>query len=110
MRFPTPAALPEHEVTATLAASATYGGQNGSEPTHGGCGWLARSRSRTVCCRRSRDLAALNKVEVLPQDERGRVDASYKGLTGAEYDQLLHTIADICCSDDVRSRRPVRVR
>jgi hypothetical protein len=48
----------------------------------------------------------LNKVEVLPQDERGRVDASYKGMTGAEYDQLLDTIADVCRADDVRSRRP----
>jgi len=47
-----------------------------------------------------RDLAALNKVEMLPWDEWGRMDASYKGQTGADYDELLDTIADVCASDD----------
>jgi len=32
-----------------------------------------------------RDLAALNKVEMLPWDEWGRMDASYRGETGADY-------------------------
>ena len=47
-----------------------------------------------------RDLAALNKVEMLPWDEWGRMDASYKGQTGADYDELLDTIADACAADD----------
>jgi hypothetical protein len=47
-----------------------------------------------------RDLAALNKVEMLPWDEWGRMDASYKGQTGADYDELLDTIADVCAADD----------
>jgi hypothetical protein len=47
-----------------------------------------------------RDLAALNKVEVLPWDEWGRMDASYKGETGSDYDEFLDTIAAVCSSDD----------
>ncbi|MFI9503276.1 transglutaminase domain-containing protein [Nocardia sp. NPDC052566] len=47
-----------------------------------------------------KDLAALNKVETLPWDEWGRMDASYKGETGPEYDDLLDTIARICIQDD----------
>ena len=47
-----------------------------------------------------KDLAALNKVEMLPWDEWGRMDASYKGQTGADYDDLLDMIADVCASDD----------
>jgi Transglutaminase-like superfamily len=47
-----------------------------------------------------RDLAALNKVEMLPWDEWGRMDASYKGETGADYDQLIDQVAVACASDD----------
>jgi len=47
-----------------------------------------------------KDLAALNKVEMLPWDEWGRMDASYQGQTGADYDELLDTIADVCAADD----------
>ena len=47
-----------------------------------------------------RDLAALNKVEMLPWDEWGRMDASYKGETGADYDELLDTVAAVCASED----------
>ncbi len=47
-----------------------------------------------------RDLAALNKVELLPWDEWGRMGASYKGETGADYDDLLDTIAEVCAGDD----------
>lgn len=47
-----------------------------------------------------RDLAALNKVETLPWDEWGRMHASYEGETGAEYDELLDTIAAVCAADD----------
>lgn len=47
-----------------------------------------------------KDLAALNKVEMLPWDEWGRMTASYEGQTGAEYDQLIDTIAAVCAADD----------
>jgi hypothetical protein len=47
-----------------------------------------------------KDLAALNKVEVLPWDEWGRMTASYEGRTGAEYDRLIDTIAAVCAGDD----------
>lgn len=47
-----------------------------------------------------RDLAALNKVEMLPWDEWGRMAASYKGDTGPEYDALIDTIAAVCATDD----------
>jgi len=52
-----------------------------------------------------RDLAALNKVEMLPWDEWGRMDASYKGETGADFDQLIDTIAAVCASNDDRAAR-----
>jgi hypothetical protein len=47
-----------------------------------------------------RDLAALNKVEMLPWDEWGRMHASYMGETGAEYDEFLDTVAAVCAEDD----------
>lgn len=47
-----------------------------------------------------RDLAALNKVETLPWDEWGRMDASYQGQTGPDYDELLDTVAAVCAADD----------
>jgi len=47
-----------------------------------------------------RDLAALCKVEMLPWDEWGRMDASYKGRTGADYDVLIDKVAAACASDD----------
>jgi hypothetical protein len=42
----------------------------------------------------------LNKVEMLPWDEWGRMGASYEGQTGADYDELLDTIAGVCAADD----------
>lgn len=48
-----------------------------------------------------RDLAALNKVEMLPWDEWGRMEASYKGETGADYDDLMDVIAKVCASEDL---------
>ena len=47
-----------------------------------------------------KDLAALNKVEVLPWDEWGRMEAAYRGAAGDEYDALLDTVADACAADD----------
>ena len=47
-----------------------------------------------------KDLAALNKVEVLPWDEWGRMTDAYAGKTGADYDDLLDTLARVCADDD----------
>jgi Transglutaminase-like superfamily len=47
-----------------------------------------------------RDLAALNKTEMLPWDEWGRMAASYQGSTGEDYDLLMDGIAAVCASDD----------
>ncbi|PWU59169.1 transglutaminase [Micromonospora globispora] len=47
-----------------------------------------------------KDLAALNKVEMLPWDEWGRMEASYKGKTGPDYDELIDAIAAVCATDD----------
>jgi hypothetical protein len=46
-----------------------------------------------------RDLAALNKVEMLPWDEWGRMTAAYQGRTGADYDELIDTVAAVCAAD-----------
>jgi hypothetical protein len=50
-----------------------------------------------------KDLAALNKVEMLPWDEWGRMSASYQGQTGADYDELIDTVARVCADDDPRA-------
>jgi hypothetical protein len=47
-----------------------------------------------------KDLAALNKVEVLPWDEWGRMTEAYDGQTGADYDDLLDTLARVCADDE----------
>jgi len=47
-----------------------------------------------------KDLAALNKVEMLPWDEWGRMTAAYNNETGADYDDLLDTLARVCDADD----------
>jgi hypothetical protein len=52
-----------------------------------------------------RDLAALNKIEMLPWDEWGRMAASYKGETGPDYDELMTTIAAVCASDNASAVR-----
>jgi hypothetical protein len=46
-----------------------------------------------------KDLAALNKVEMLPWDEWGRMTDAYKGNTGAEYDALLDHLGAVCNLD-----------
>ncbi|MFF2083413.1 transglutaminase domain-containing protein [Nocardia sp. NPDC058176] len=48
-----------------------------------------------------KDLAALNKIEMLPWDEWGRMTASYNGETGPDYDSFLDTIALTSTSDDL---------
>ena len=47
-----------------------------------------------------RDLAALNKVEMLPWDEWGRMETSYQGTTGPEYDELIDRVAAACAAAD----------
>jgi hypothetical protein len=46
-----------------------------------------------------KDLAALNKVEMLPWDEWGRMTEAYRGETGNEYDELLDILAKVCEED-----------
>jgi len=46
-----------------------------------------------------RDLAALNKVEMLPWDEWGPMRPMYAGETGEEFDEVLDQIAEICARD-----------
>lgn len=43
-----------------------------------------------------RDLAALCQREMLPWDEWGRMEASYAGNTGADYDRLIDGVAATC--------------
>ena len=47
-----------------------------------------------------RDLAALNKIEMLPWDEWGRMTASYQGETGPDYDELMDEVAAVTASGD----------
>lgn len=47
-----------------------------------------------------KDLAALNKVEMLPWDEWGRMTDAYRGATGEDYDELLDEVASTCAADD----------
>lgn len=47
-----------------------------------------------------KDLAALNKVEMLPWDEWGRMTDAYDRKTGADYDALLDAVAAACAADD----------
>jgi hypothetical protein len=47
-----------------------------------------------------RDLAALNKIEMLPWDEWGRMPVSYQGSTGPDYDLLMDELASVCGADD----------
>ncbi|MEM3637979.1 MAG: transglutaminase-like domain-containing protein [Conexivisphaerales archaeon] len=47
-----------------------------------------------------KDLAALNKFEMLPWDEWGRMTEAYRGETGPDYDVLLDRVAEACNMDD----------
>jgi hypothetical protein len=47
-----------------------------------------------------RDLASLNKLEMLPWDEWSRMAESYAGKTGADYDELMDELAAITAGDD----------
>ncbi|MFI9380693.1 transglutaminase domain-containing protein [Kutzneria sp. NPDC052558] len=54
-----------------------------------------------------RDLASVLKVETLPWDEWGRMDESFKGATGEDFDQLMDRIAEACGRDDPAAVRAV---
>jgi len=47
-----------------------------------------------------KDLAALNRVEMLPWDEWGRMTDAYAGRAGPAYDVLLDELAAVCAADD----------
>jgi Transglutaminase-like superfamily len=47
-----------------------------------------------------KDLAALNKVEMLPWDVWGRMEDAYHDRAGPAYDQLLDELAAACAADD----------
>ena len=50
-----------------------------------------------------RDVAALMKLEMLPWDNWGLMEASYDGETGDDFDQLMDEAAIACASNDRRS-------
>ena len=52
-----------------------------------------------------RDLAALNKVEVLPWDEWGLLPSSYAGTAGPAFDELIDTVAEVCAAGDLAALR-----
>jgi hypothetical protein len=47
-----------------------------------------------------KDLAALNKVEMLPWDVWGRMKEAYQDEAGADYDELLDEVSAACAADD----------
>ena len=47
-----------------------------------------------------RDLAAMNKLEMLPWDEWSRMELSYKNEAGADFDRLIDTIASTGAGND----------
>lgn len=49
-----------------------------------------------------RDIAALHKIEMLPWDEWGPMEASYNNETGNDFDELIDQLA-IACHDDNHS-------
>lgn len=52
-----------------------------------------------------RDLAALNKAEMLPWDEWGDMAAAYRSGTAADYDRLIDRLADVVVTADLSEMR-----
>ena len=52
-----------------------------------------------------RDLAALNKVEMLPWDEWGALPGSYAGTAGPAFDKLIDTVAEVIAAGDLAAIR-----
>jgi hypothetical protein len=57
-----------------------------------------------------RDLAALNKIEVLPWSEWGQMEDAYEGRTGPDYDALMDRVAEVCAADDPAAIVELQVR
>jgi hypothetical protein len=53
------------------------------------------------------DLAALNKVEVLPWDTWGHMKEAYKSETGAAYDELLDLVSATIIEDDLSATNAI---
>ena len=51
------------------------------------------------------DLAALNKVEMLPWDVWGQMEAAYRNETNDLYDELLDSVSALIAEDDVDAIR-----
>ncbi len=50
-----------------------------------------------------RDVAALNKVEMLPWDEWGPISDSYAGTTDADFDRAIDELALVCAGESAAS-------
>jgi len=53
------------------------------------------------------DLAALNKVEVLPWDVWGKMHAAYRSETDGAYDELLDSVSQIAAADELQRVREI---
>jgi hypothetical protein len=53
------------------------------------------------------DLAALNKVEVLPWDIWGKMHAAYRSETDGAYDELLDSVSQIAAADELQRVREI---
>jgi hypothetical protein len=53
-----------------------------------------------------RDLASLMKIEMLCWDSWGRMDESYDGKTGPDYDTLIDAVADACANESHETLYP----
>lgn len=51
------------------------------------------------------DLAALNKVEMLPWDSWGKMEAAYQGVTDASFDEFLDAVSESVMGGDVDAIR-----
>ena len=74
------------------------------------CTGLTIGDQASIRGNRVKDLAALNKVEMLPWDVWGRMQAAYKDQAGTDYDELLDEVAAVCAADETavltKSLRP----
>ncbi len=53
------------------------------------------------------DLAALNKVEVLPWDVWGKMHAAYRSETDGAYDELLDSVSKVTSADELHEVREI---